>query len=90
MITYFTRFTLDIPEHVALKCSHPGPCDDDVEQALLNPQVDAELSRIPASDIRNELAEYGAWDDEELSDDLANRRRILWIASSNIREELSQ
>ena len=36
--------------------------------------------------VRAALAEYGAWDDEELEDDAANIERILWLAAHDIRE----
>lgn len=37
--------------------------------------------------IREELQEYGAWDAEELADDEANWRRLLWCAAWNIAED---
>ena len=37
--------------------------------------------------IREELAEHGAWDAEELADDEANWRRIVWLAAHDISEE---
>jgi len=35
-----------------------------------------------------ELSEYGAWDEEELSDHVANVERIVWIAAHNLSDEL--
>jgi hypothetical protein len=34
--------------------------------------------------VRKELKEYGAWDEEELSDDDANWQRLVWCAAWNI------
>lgn len=39
------------------------------------------------SAIRAELKKYGAWTDDELADDEMNRRRIIWVAACNIKEE---
>ena len=89
-IAYFDRFEIELPLAVAMSCAHPGQCDADVEAALRLSTVSDELDRITPDDIRAELNEFGAWDDEELSDDAANRERILWIAAGNICEELDR
>lgn len=39
--------------------------------------------------IRAELAGYGAWDSEELSCDVENFNRLVWIAACNIAEDES-
>ena len=80
----FNRFTLEIPESSVLDCTHPGPCDEDV--AYWVDRVN--WQQVDADEIRAELAEYGAWDDEELADEDANRRRILWIAAGNIADDV--
>lgn len=80
----FNRFNLLIPGEAIAECSHPGPCDNDV--AFWREKVD--LSNVPADALRDELREYGAWDADELSDDDANRSRILWIACGNIADEI--
>ena len=62
-------------------CYHQGQCNDDCEEAAQYFEVkDFEA-------IRNDLSEYGAWDDEELSDDDANLKRYLWILSADIQDE---
>jgi hypothetical protein len=88
MMAYFERFVLDLPADVVDACSHPGPVDDDVAEALLRDDVSAELDRIDPEDLRVELAEYGAWDDEELADHEQNRARIVWIAACDIHENI--
>jgi len=55
---------------------------------LREPKIRRQLRKIGPDAIRAELAEYGAWDDAELSDDAENRERIVWIAAGNIQEEL--
>ena len=79
---YFNRFELEIPEDSVDDCSHPGPCDDDVASWV----DEVDWDQVAPTEIRAELGEYGAWDDDELSNDAANRRRILWLAAGNISE----
>lgn len=84
----FERFSIDMTEGQALSCSRPGMnAEDDVEALRHLPEIVAQLDAIDPQAIAHELAEYGAWDDEELEDKVANQRRILWIAAGNIREE---
>ena len=84
---YFERFTLEIEKEDAELCSHPGPCDDDVAALLEMPYIQKQLDTIPAQKIREELAEYGAWDETELQNIKDNHSRIVWIAAGNIIEE---
>jgi len=74
-----------------MDCSHSGDCGPDVEAwaPLIRKQIDADnFTRKPTpKNIRAELAEYGAWDNEELADDDANFNRIIWIAAGNIQDE---
>lgn len=79
---------IEIAEDIARNCSHSGPCDDDVERARQLPEVQAELAKIKPEQLRKELAEYGAWTDQELADHSANLDRILWIAAGQIMDEL--
>jgi hypothetical protein len=83
----FERFEIQMTLEEAEGASHPGPCDDDVSALLTMPHISAQLDTIGAHSIREELAEYGAWDDAELADDEENRARIVWIAAGNITEE---
>jgi len=87
MVTYFNRFEIQMTKKQAVGASHPGACDDDADALLKVPSIRRQLDKIPASKIADELREYGAWDDEELKDEQANRARIVWIAAGNIREE---
>ena len=70
--------------------SHPGACDDDVAALLREPYVAAQLEGIGAAGIRDALKPVGAWEDDELSDDDANRARFVWIAAGQIADELSE
>ena len=91
MIAQFNRFELQVPVSVAIDCSQGGKdATEDVDYALrCTPAGDA-VDALDPEAIREELREYGAWDEDELADDEANRARLLWIASCNIHEELFQ
>lgn len=81
----FDRFDIDLPIKAVFECSHHGQCDADVERwagEIIRPV------KCTAQALADELRDYGAWDGEELGDDAANWRRIIWIAAGNIMEEL--
>ena len=61
---------------------------DDVAALMTVPYVAKQLNAIDPNALVSELKEYGAWDDEQLSDHEENKSRILWIAGGNIREEM--
>jgi hypothetical protein len=85
---FFNRFVLSIPLECVEDCAHQGQCDDDVEWWTPRVMLAEPNAGISDDDIREELREYGAWEDEELSDTEENLRRILWIACCNIVEEV--
>lgn len=74
---YFKRFTLELPEEAVMDCSHQGACDDDV--AHWSTRI-ARPADITPETLAAELAEYGAWDADELADDSANWHRLIWLA----------
>ena len=49
-------------------------------------KIRRQLEKINPEDLKRELREYGAWDDEELADHAQNLQRILWIAAGDITE----
>lgn len=67
-------------------CSHQGRCDDDVESAVGKKYLAKQLARIKQTTLRDELKEYGAWDEHELKDHEANIRRLVWVACCDIME----
>ena len=87
MFALFNRFELKMTLAQAESASHQGQCDEDVADLVELPAIRRQLDKIPADDIRAELKEYGAWDDEELADDDQNRHRLVWCAACNIKEE---
>jgi hypothetical protein len=85
-VSWCGMIELTLPIEAVLDCSHPGPCDDDVE--FWQSQISVSYSR----DILIEhLMEYGAWmrkDLAALSDDELHQK-IIWLAACDLREELS-
>lgn len=76
------RLTLD----EAQSCSHPGQCDADVDELLLLEGISAQVSTWDPETLQAELAEYGAWDEEDLADHEANIKRMVWIACNDVAE----
>lgn len=83
-------FSIKMTREQAYSASHPGPCDEDVKALLKDARIGIQLDRIGPDKIRAELKEWGAWDEQELADNEANKERIVWIAAGNIREEVEE
>ncbi len=81
------RIELQISLSDAEGASHQGQCDDDVKALSEVPYIAEQLAKIDRTLLINELREYGAWDDEELSDHDQNIQRLLWIACGDIVEQ---
>ena len=87
----FNRFEVELTEETARTGSHQGQCDADIEAIRRNePEVESQLQALDPLKVKDELREYGAWDDTELSDKEENLNRVLWLACGNIVEELNQ
>lgn len=83
--TYFNYIgSITLPLDIVKNCSHSGQCDDDVKRSLELPEVKAEMSEIDPIQLKKELGEYGAWNEDELSNHQDNIERILWIAAGDI------
>lgn len=81
------RIELKLTLAQAKGASHQGRCDDDVAALRQVAAVRRQLDKIDPALLRDELREYGAWDDEELADHDSNLSRILWLACGDIVEE---
>jgi len=93
MYAQFNRFEIQMTLEQARSVSGQGQQIENV-RALLAVPVIARQFKFPhiawgpsVDRIRAELNECGVWDDAELSDDDANRERIVWLAGCNIVEE---
>ena len=82
----FNGFQFILPKDAVNDCSHQGACDTDV--AFWCDYVD--WTQATEEQIRAELAEYGAWSEEDLQDVQQNRHRLLWVAACNVKEEREQ
>lgn len=83
------RIELNIPKRVAFDCYHSGDCGPHVAWARQHERkVERQLMKVNPEILRAELREYGAWDEDELSDHETNLNRLLWLACGDIVEEM--
>lgn len=76
--------TLEQAESVSVGGQDATPA---VDELIEDPEIAEQLSNIDDETLRKELAEYGAWDDEELEVKSDNQKRLLWIAANDLVEE---
>ena len=88
MWTSFNRFELNITKAQVLATWHPGAMDDDILALSKVPRIARQLKKLDPEQVRAELAEYGAWNEEELQDHAQNLQRVLWCGVCDIWEEL--
>lgn len=84
---FFDRFTIELSRDDAFYGYHPGNCAETIEALLTASYISEQLSSLDPEAIRDELAECGAWSDDELSDPEANLLRILWLACGQIYDD---
>jgi len=68
-------------------CTHPGDCENDVKGIMNKPYIKKQLAALDKDQLKKELGEYGAWDDEELNDHEQNLVRWVWLSAGDISEE---
>jgi hypothetical protein len=91
MFAHFNRFTIEMTLAQAEEATVPGvDAGPAVRELSEEPRIARQLKRLKADDVRAELAEYGAWSEEELADDAENLQRLLWIAAGNVKEEAAE
>ena len=83
MLAQFERFEIKMTRRVALRCSHSGDCEADIRANLKNVSRPRKCTKEA---LKAELAEYGAWENNELNDDEMNWIRIVWLAAGNIKD----
>lgn len=86
----YIKSPLELTKEQAESCAHQGECDEDVTQMLKVPEIKEQFDKMDVDEIRKELKQSGAWDDEELKDDYENRKRLLWVYSGNLLDELKE
>jgi hypothetical protein len=78
------RIELQISKAQAARGYHSGRCDDDIEALRREPAIRRQLDKISPALLADELREWGAWSDQELSDHADNQARLLWLACGDI------
>ena len=68
-------------------CAHQGECLPEVQETMGLDWMASQLEKIAPDVLRSELAEYGAWDADELADHEANLERLVWIAANDVAED---
>ena len=81
------RIELQMTLDQARSASHQGQCSEDVLELSKVPSIAKQLAKVNPELLRGELKEYGAWDEEQLSDHDENLQRLLWLAAGDIKEE---
>jgi hypothetical protein len=84
---YFERFVIELTRDEAHTGYHVGKCNDDIAWLRTQRHIDEQLCALSEEDVRSELEEYGAWDDDELADHDANLSRVLWLACGDIYDQ---
>lgn len=80
---YITE-SLNITKAVANECSRSGNNEYSVNYYMNLPKYKKQLLKLDKEQVRNELNEYGAWEDDELENHEDNLQRLFWLACGNI------
>lgn len=70
----------------AESCSHSGQCDEDVKALMDKPYIKKQLKNINPEQLKKELNEFGAWNEDELNNHEDNLMRWVWISAVDIVE----
>lgn len=71
-----------------LNCSKSGNVENEAKEVVKKRYIQNRFKNIDSTQLAKELKEYGAWNSEELKDNEANKERIIWIASCDIKENI--
>lgn len=85
---YSTNIFLTLTRAEILQASHQGQCADDVLELSKKPHIKKQLDIIDAEELKKDLREYGAWDDEQLADHAENLQRFMWLAAGSLKEDM--
>ena len=84
---YGVELSMTRPEALSM-CPQGADAEPAIRTLLGAPRFQRQFAKLDEAKIRQELLEYGAWDDEELKDDAQNQVRLMWIAAGYIKEGL--
>ena len=76
--------SLNISKAVAEECSKSGNNEYSVNYYMNLPRYKKQLSKIDKEELKAELNDIGAWEDEDLENHNMNLQRIFWLACSDI------
>ena len=82
------KIELKITREQAHIGSHQGKCDEAIAYLRTVPAIRRQLDKLNPQTVSDELAEHGAWDDEQLADHDENLSRLLWVACGDIVDNL--
>jgi hypothetical protein len=80
---YITE-SLNITKKVALECSRSGDNEYSVNYYMNQSKYKKQLDKLNPIQVRQELNDLGAWDDDELSNHADNLQRLFWVSCGNI------
>lgn len=80
----YTDVTLELTEKQIYSGSHQGECYGDI--ILITNQLTNQLNKLDSSSVRAALKETGAWSDDDLTDTIENKRKLVWIACCALRD----
>lgn len=80
---YITE-SLNITKAVANECSRSGNNEYSVNYYMNLPKYKKQLLKLDKEQVRQELNDLGAWEDDELKNHEDNLQRLFWLACGNI------
>ena len=80
---YITE-SLNITKAVANECSRSGNNEYSVNYYMNLPKYRKQLLKLDKEEVRQELNDLGAWEDDELENHEDNLQRLFWLACGNI------
>ena len=80
---YITE-SLNITKAVANECSQSGNNEYSVNYYMNLPKYRKQLLKLDKEQVKNELNDLGAWEDDELANHEDNLQRLFWVSCGNI------
>ena len=79
------RLSLTFPTlEDAQYCAHQGDCMPEVQETMGLDWMAPQLAEVDPDDLRRHLAEYGAWEEDELASHDDNLERLVWLAAGDV------
>lgn len=80
---YITE-SLNITKAVANECSRSGNNEYSVNYYMNLPKYKKQLLKLDKEQVKQELNDLGAWEDDELKNHEDNLQRLFWVSCGNI------